>query len=56
MQNFCYRVCRAPLGEIQTEKNYGKTSGRGDEVIMETLGGLSIFLRSVENLGDVLGL
>jgi hypothetical protein len=50
------RVYKEPLGEIQFEKMVGKRVGGGGEVFIEPLGGVAIFLRSVENIWDVLGL
>jgi hypothetical protein len=43
------------LGEIQFEKKWRK-KGERREAFIESLGGISIFLRFVENLWDVLGL
>jgi hypothetical protein len=41
---------------MQFEKNGGKNRGEGGEVFIEPLGGVAIFLRSVENLWTVLSL
>jgi hypothetical protein len=48
-------VCREPLGEIQFEKNGGKTKWKGGKVFIEPLGGVEIFQGSVENPLRVLG-
>jgi hypothetical protein len=39
------------MGEIQLEKNGRKQKGEGCEVFREPLGGVPIFLRSVEKSG-----
>jgi hypothetical protein len=38
-------VCREPLGEVQFEKNGGKTKWKGGKVFIEPLGGVEIFPR-----------
>jgi hypothetical protein len=49
------RVCREPLGETLFENYGGKKVLRG-KVNKEPMDGVAIFLNSVENLSDVLGL
>jgi hypothetical protein len=42
-------ACREPLGEIQMEKNGGKTKWKWGRVFIEPLCGVEIFQGSVEN-------
>ncbi len=44
------------MGEIQFEKKWLDRKGEGAKVFIEPLNGVAIFLRSVKNLWDVLGL
>jgi hypothetical protein len=48
-------ACRESLGEIQFEKNYGKTKWKGCKVFIEPLDGVEIFQGSVENPLRVIG-
>jgi hypothetical protein len=48
-------VCREPLGEIQFEKNCGKTKWKRGKVFIEPLGGVEIFQGSMENPLRILG-